>query len=114
MVNYTVGDKVLCLTDHSTNPGNIQQYIFKGNYYIVRAMKTCSCGLVIVDIGMNLTNNEYTSCDCGNKLRDGIWWFKNTRFTKEGEDTTDESTETETTVDISEFMEVFTSEKEKI
>jgi len=109
MINYTVGDKVLCLTDHCTNNDDTKQYIFKGNYYIVRGMQKCTCGLIAVDIGLSLASNEYTDCDCDKTFKNGTWWFHNTRFTKEYSDQKSESTETTVSKDetVGDFMGIF-------
>lgn len=107
MINYTIGDKVVCLTDHYTT--DRKQTVFKGNIYIVKGMTTCSCGLIAIDIGLSLCENEYTECDCGNKFNDGIWWFHNRRFTKleSKEKVVSDEVEVSEKETINKFMEIF-------
>lgn len=99
-MEFNVGDKVVCLTDHMLTEG---MRLVKGDYYIIKGVKLCKCGTLDVDVGFRSSLISRLSCECGYVEFSHTCWIKATRFTKLGEDTESES--------ISDFMKIFNKVK---
>ncbi len=71
---YTVGQKVVCVETH------VIAKVKKGEEYIIKAMRQCICGRVLIDVGVK-TSNEM---ECGNGHGDfnnhGVFWIYSFKF----------------------------------
>lgn len=52
--------------------------------YLVENTLNCTCGFLMLDVGLNSPNCNYVRCNnCGCKIpANGVYWCKSTRFTK--------------------------------
>ena len=102
-MDFNIGDKVICLTDHSSTNGI---YLIKGNQYTIHNIMKCGCGVINLDVGLGHIVGFRSKCVvCSSVYNNDVWWLNSKRFTKADNDK-------ETSVDVSEFMSIFTTQKE--
>lgn len=70
MNNFKIGQKVVCIKDHS------QGAVKRGFVYTILNFNTCGCGLTF-DVG--LTHNASICFDCGTFIGK-VWWIHHSLF----------------------------------
>lgn len=79
MIDYTIGDDIVALIDHS------QGKFKKGDVFTCKGLKQsmCSCKIPLVDIGL-ISKTEFAFCNiCKSKHKESyIYFFKATAFKK--------------------------------
>lgn len=104
MCEFKVGDKVLCVEGAT---GIRCADLIEGNTYTILEIAKCECGTYSVYVGINLYITGRTICrTCNKRSKPGRWYHRPSRFVKESSKST--------TIDVSEFMEIFTTTKKII
>lgn len=93
MIDYTIGDDIVCVKSHS------QGTTKEGQVFVAKALSMCSCGAAIVDVGkkFQIPNAiHFSKCTyCGTRIRTEILWLDANLFRK-----------LDTLIDISELTEI--------
>ncbi len=83
MATWKKGDKALCINNGDITPNDGKNPPLRLNVeYIVQDVCTCSCGCLVLDVGLGGTSMR-TMCSCGNKYPDPeVHWADANRFVK--------------------------------
>lgn len=105
MSDFKIGDKVLCVEGHTSNSSG--HHLILGEIYTIHAIAVCICGNLSIDVGIVVGVNARTACrTCKSTSEKGKWYLRPSRFIK-----MDGKLES---IDVSEFMGVFTKKTEEV
>ena len=78
MSNFYIGQEVVCVKELITVT-IWGQPLKKGKHYIIKGLKLCDCGKLIIDVGINTELNRSECNDCGCLIY-GAWWISEDKF----------------------------------